>query len=67
MNVIPFFIKYSDPTPREIGRIITDYMYYLIDFIIIALFTLLVTFAFSKITGRLRLKQYYKPKTEKEK
>ena len=66
MNVIPFFVKYSDPTAREIGRIIADYTYYLIDFIIIGLFAVLVIFILSKITGKLRLKQYYEPKNEKD-
>ncbi len=66
MNVIPFFIKYSDPTSAEIGKIIADYMYYLIDFIIIALFSGLIMFSLSKVTGKLRLKQYYEPKTKKE-
>lgn len=66
MNVIPFFIKYSDPTAEEIGKIIADYMFYLIDFIIIGLFAVLIIFVLSRITGKLRLKQYYEPKTEKD-
>ncbi len=66
MNVIPFFMRYSDPTAREIGRIITDYMYYLIDLILISVFAVIILQFFTKITGKLRLKEYYKQKSVEE-
>ncbi|MBQ4066528.1 MAG: hypothetical protein IJD22_02670 [Clostridia bacterium] len=63
MNVIPFFIKYSDPTENEIRKIIADYLFYVFSAAIAMLFISLVLFILRKITGKLKLKQYYAKKS----
>lgn len=65
-NVIPFFIKYSDPTQDEIKAIISDYLYDIFTLPVAILFVLLAMLILTRATGKLKLKQYYKPKTHKE-
>ncbi len=64
-RVIPFIVKYNDPTLSEIKAIVADYLYYLIALPVNLLFIILAMFSLSKITGRLKLKQYYERKKEK--
>lgn len=62
MNVIPFFIQYSDPTANEIKSIISDYLYYIIQIPVIILLTWVCFIALTRVTGRLKAKQYYQSK-----
>ncbi len=59
MNVIPFFVKYSDPTASEIKSIISDYMYYALQIPVIILLSWMCFALLTKATGKLKAKQYY--------
>lgn len=63
-NVIPFFIKYNDPTESEIATIISDYLYYIFCAVVTILLIALAFTVITKITGKLKLKIHY---TKKEK
>ncbi len=62
MNVIPFFIKYSDPTVNEIKSIISDYLFYVFQIPVIILLSWVCFILLTKVTGRLKAKQYYQSK-----
>ena len=62
MNVIPFFIQYSDPTANEIKSIISDYLFYIVQIPVIILLTLWCFITLIRVTGRLKAKQYYQSK-----
>ena len=62
MNVIPFFVKYSDPRPSELLTIASDYLYYLFSFGVTSLLILLSFLLLTKVTGKLQLKNHYEPK-----
>ena len=60
MNVIPFFVSYSDPTTSEIKTIISDYLYYVISAPLTMLIAILCFFVLTKITGKLKLKEHFR-------
>lgn len=62
MNVIPFLIQYNDPTASEIKSIISDYLYYVFQIPVIILFSWVCFMLLTRVTGRLRAKQYYQSK-----
>lgn len=62
VNVIPFFIKYSDPTASEIKSIISDYLFYIFQIPVIILLAWVCFVLLTKVTGRLKAKQYYQSK-----
>ena len=62
VNVIPFFIQYSDPTASEIKSIVSDYLFYIIQIPVIILLAWFCFALLTRVTGRLKVKQYYQSK-----
>ena len=66
MNVIPFLIQSESIISEDVKNIILDYAYYLAVLPVLMVSSALAMYLLKKVTGKLKLKQYYEKKTQEK-